>query len=492
MSLDIENTFKGYISKKGTAYSFKHNQATFFKILPYTTRIESKSIEKLDFKSFDGVIGRCYRTMIEKDLPKNVREEESYNVTLKSSITSTVIKKVKMDEELKDRFMTIVNSMFFNGDELVKFSPLSQAYLFWKKRDPGLENIADFIYEVFVSDDIVSDWTTQAGFSENIFQQLINSSLPPLEPVRSKKKKKTAVTELYRIQNPEIRSLFEKDFRYLYAKDKQSFLKESDQLFKFYYFLYVTQLGISLNNFFSDNGEMKPLYFTLESETVSENRRTVKQGWKMIEPKLMNLMSHSVALDILNRLELNGEYGYNYCELKSVIEGFSAERRQDLLNLIDELIAFYIIAVKPEKKMWDEFGPELERIQKSLLYTDVEKKIVEFFQRIEFQFEYSSRKSKRKSFSNWFIFFCKENFLKNRGRNGFTLNLSHEMLIFLTRICIGDRSKIRLNDLMNSFQERGIYFDETTKKAVIDVYEKINVIEKKSDSGDAQYIRQIL
>jgi len=491
MSLDLAKTFKGYISENNGKYSLKHNSATFYRIVPYSTNLDSKSIEKLDFKSFDGIIGRCYRAMINKDLPEDL-SEENFNLALKERITQKVLEKVQMKPELQDRFMAMIESMFFNGEELTKYSPLAQAYLFWKTRNSGLDNIADFIYELFVTEQVGSIWQQEGGFTENIFQTLINSALPPLKNLTIKKSQTTAEKRQYKIQHNEIVQLFEEDFKYLYTHDKQGFLKESDKLFKFYYFLYVTQMGFSLNNFFGDNTALKPLFFTLESEIVSENRKTVKHGWDMIAPKLANLMSHSAALDILNRMEMFGQSGYNYLQLSQLYEGADAQGRQQVVADLDEVIDRYVSAVGPEKKQWSDFEPEKQRIEKNPRYNDFEKKIVEFFQRIEFQFENSSRASKRKSFSNWFIFFCKENFLKNRGRNGYILNLSQEMFIFLTRICIGGRQKVRLNELIDAFAKRGIYFDDASKKAMIGTYEKINVIEKKSDSGDAQYIRQIL
>ncbi|WP_231490319.1 DNA phosphorothioation-dependent restriction protein DptG [Pedobacter sp. Leaf170] len=491
MSRDIEKAFKGYVTKKGEEYSLKHNPATFYRLFPYTTKLENSSLEKVDFTTFDGIIGHCYRAMTKVALPEDL-PEESYSVSLKNRVTEQVLKKVKMESDLKDRFMTMIDSMFFNGEELAKFSPVAQAYLFWKKRIPGLINIADFIYEIFISPKVVAEWSSVKGFNENIFHTLINNALPGLTPIKFKKEQAQNQKEHYRRQIPGIIALFEQDFHYLYTYDKQGFLKESDKLFKLYYFLYVSQLGLLLNNFFEDHGDIKPLYFTLETETVSENRKTVKQGWRFVEPKIANLMSHSVALDILNRMELGGEQGYNYTELMELIEGFEEDEKEVVLADMDRLIAFYQNAVGPETKSWADFLPEKERIAKSARYGHFEKKIREFFQTIEFQFEHSTRKSKRKSFASWFVFFCKQNFLKNRGRNGYVFNLTQEMLIFMTRICIGNRPKIRLNELMQAFQNRGIYFDDSTKKAMIDIYEKINVIEKKSDSGDAQYIRQIL
>ncbi|HBL5328060.1 TPA: DNA phosphorothioation-dependent restriction protein DptG, partial [Clostridioides difficile] len=36
------------------------------------------------------------------------------------------------------------------------------------------------------------------------------------------------------------------------------------------------------------------------------------------------------------------------------------------------------------------------------------------------------------------------------------------------------------------------YFDRDSQSKVVELFEKLNIIEKKSDSGDAQYVRSIL
>ena len=66
------------------------------------------------------------------------------------------------------------------------------------------------------------------------------------------------------------------------------------------------------------------------------------------------------------------------------------------------------------------------------------------------------------------------------------------MLLFLTRLCIGNESKIRLKTLWDNLKLRGIVFDETSKLEITKLFEKINLIEKKSDSGDAQYIKSTI
>lgn len=72
------------------------------------------------------------------------------------------------------------------------------------------------------------------------------------------------------------------------------------------------------------------------------------------------------------------------------------------------------------------------------------------------------------------------------------LNISEETLIFITKISIKDQEQMRLNDVFKEFEHRGIFLDDLSKEQVADYYERLNLIEKKSDSGDAKYVKRIL
>lgn len=51
---------------------------------------------------------------------------------------------------------------------------------------------------------------------------------------------------------------------------------------------------------------------------------------------------------------------------------------------------------------------------------------------------------------------------------------------------------MRLKEVFKAFERRGIFLDDISKDQVADYYEKLNLIEKKSDSGDAKYVKRIL
>ena len=65
-------------------------------------------------------------------------------------------------------------------------------------------------------------------------------------------------------------------------------------------------------------------------------------------------------------------------------------------------------------------------------------------------------------------------------------------MLFFTKICIGEKEKIRLKKLWEELESRGLIFDEKSKMEIVKLFERINLLEKKSDSGDAQYVKSIL
>lgn len=64
--------------------------------------------------------------------------------------------------------------------------------------------------------------------------------------------------------------------------------------------------------------------------------------------------------------------------------------------------------------------------------------------------------------------------------------------MFTRLILLEYDGKIRLTKLFEEFEKRGLLFDRESKKHIIELFEKMNLLEKRSDSGDAQYVKYIL
>ena len=65
------------------------------------------------------------------------------------------------------------------------------------------------------------------------------------------------------------------------------------------------------------------------------------------------------------------------------------------------------------------------------------------------------------------------------------------MLVAITALCIR-KDKIKRNDLFKEYEKRGLFFDKKSRLEVDKILTKLDLIDKKSDSGDAQYVKRIL
>ena len=72
-----------------------------------------------------------------------------------------------------------------------------------------------------------------------------------------------------------------------------------------YYFTYTAQTILQLNRFLDGNREKRiPLYFCLEWEKTSQNRRCFQEGWNMLQEAISKIFAHAIVLEILNQTEL--------------------------------------------------------------------------------------------------------------------------------------------------------------------------------------------
>ena len=81
--------------------------------------------------------------------------------------------------------------------------------------------------------------------------------------------------------------------------------------------------------------------------------------------------------------------------------------------------------------------------------------------------------------------------LFEKRRDYSVLVLDEEMLLFLVAMTAKDE-RIRIEDLYRRFRDYGMEFSFQTRNAISDYLLKLNLLERKSDSGEAQYVRVIL
>jgi len=468
--------------------SFVHTTGNQFKIFPFKTNPSGDAFME-DFKSFQGIIGELFRLTDKKTQLEVDTKGESYKTFLRTSIIVNAIKKVETKNQ--EEFKTMLQNLFFEEDNsLMKFNVKTIYYMNFINTNNAIKDFVKFIIDIFLKDDTLMTSLKEKKENDNILHQLIVECLPELSDVTGKSSP-IQYSNLF----PEINDIFKADFSFL-SNDISFLLKHIEDLFKYYSFFYFTQVSIKLNNFGQGNTEVEPIFFSLDWETLSESRLLAhKTGWKQINRNFETIFAHANALELLNYIVVENHNVGDYYQINTLYHSLNDKEKNEFKSKIDCLNEFYTSHITnfDTGASWYDCEIKLQNaIEIRKINEEFDLKLFSFWYRIKYQFENSPRYKPYLDYSKWLSCFSKVNYTKNRGRLGATTVISQEMLLFLTRLCIGNESKIRLKTLWDNLKLRGIVFDETSKLEITKLFEKINLIEKKSDSGDAQYIKSTI
>ncbi|WP_297638640.1 DNA phosphorothioation-dependent restriction protein DptG [uncultured Clostridium sp.] len=437
-------------------------------IVPYNVRPLKEHKEII--KRFDECIGTFCCNLLNCDVVEFNKER----------FFSEVINSVEFEVEAdKEKFIEIISTVFFEDNKkIANFHPKVLIYSMIEEENIEMGN---FLYDVlFDNKEDYIEFIEKVfnNKAENVLIDLILDKLPKVNIKNEKRKRQ------YKNFAKEITSIFNDDLKYL-LKENKDFCAQIIILLKFYYVVYILRTVGNLNNMF-DEKEVMPIYFTFDWEKVSRGRIGYENGWRLVESAITSLRSHEICLNILNCSE-EGQNKYTYKEFKDLISEMSEDDKIDTWGSIDEMVKEYEKAVKDDEEHWKEY--EFNTNTEDEILIEIEKLyglIHNHHSKVKNAIELSRR------YYDWFFEFCRNNFLRNRGRNGMTLNLKEEYVILLTKLCIKDKEKVRLQYIIKEFERRGVYLDKDSRNRLVDFYQRLNVLEKKSDSGDALYVRAIL
>lgn len=461
--MDEIKQYKIDFNKIETTFKFKetsliHSQGNQFKLLPYTAN------EKTLVSNFCGVVGAFSRDICNKQLKNQMDFYEILN-----DVTDRIGE--FEGETSKEVFKDIIKTLFINKESLVDFDIKTINYITSTNSD---EKIAQFLYSIFFDEelkDLVKEHYDRRV--ENILYKLVLESLPELNDQNS-------TFDKYKCYLPFIRELFINDFKFL-IENEELYKNSLKRFLEYYYMFYVSQLAMKLSKFEkADLTKPETIYYTLSWERTSSNRTAYKFGWEILKNKVNSLFSHAITLEFLNHHGLDEQL--QYAELYNL---FNELDENEISMEIETIFEEYIKRIKD--KDWNEFkesGKDSGNKAFNIIY--------KLFDAIEYQFNKSSRSRANEAYRNWFVKFVYENFSKRRGALGYNLNFTEEDIILLTKICINNNSKLKLSFLFDEFEKRGAFFDRDSKIKIVQLYEKLNLLEKKSDSGDAQYVRSFL
>ena len=292
---------------------------------------------------------------------------------------------------------------------------------------------------------------------------------------------------------PFVQKTFREDLSWLMGKEDYVLIKYIDLFLYFYACYSITQSAMMLdaeNKKSADINIPEPLYFILDKEVASAKRDVVTKGWatKLPNEYLERLYGRMQALDIANTLLANNDNSVFTGFYPEVLQEMNKTPFEDVKSDCEKLLEYYktrkldVLNKRENRKAidlsifedltvnsYEEFLTKLEKLCRVLQATD-----------------YCSKMRRR------MIDLMQVRFLQTRrGRGHTVLTLDDEMLIFLIAM-ITKEKRTKLKDIFKSFRNYGIYFDLHTCQAIEDYLSKLNLLERRSDSGEAKYVRIVL
>jgi DNA phosphorothioation-dependent restriction protein DptG len=474
MPEDICQILKESYCSKG---SFQHRKATLVRLFPYVTSSPSSHIEE-ELASGWGIGGELSRRIVGVQKAKRLDLE-----TVKEPLRAAI--------ETQDfqHLLDVIRKVAFNENGAISPFALSVIpYLDFSKESATLREMGTFLYDVLFDssfpEGVPNPFEQQNGC--NVLYDLIHRCLPPLVKLNDD----TVQSPYYKV-DVGLREVFATDWCFL-IKNKSILHAYYPEFLKLYFLIYQLRAIERLSLFF-EGKQLDPIFFTVDWESCSTSRIAYHGGWRRIEPKIKTLFSHVNCLEMLNHIDADGlAKPFDYQMLSNWAGSATDQAKEVFGEQLQQLCSFYKeqisdLANGKNWEGWDAYEPFPLKYKDNLLnQTQV------FYEMVDCQFRNTHRNAPAGRYANWLIQFATLNFIKRRGRIGNTLAFSRDQIMFLARLAVGEKEKLRLKDFWNSLEKRGIAFDYESRRKIIELFERLSLLEKKSDSGDAQYVRAII
>ena len=422
-------------------------------ILPFIT--DSRNQSHFD-NGFENIVGEFAR------ISSNMNLNKDYSINNISD--NVLLNNIQIDKSIEDNLKIIINEYLVNDNNINILHPFLFLYLekTQGKRSNNETEIARFIRDVFFKD--IGNFN-ELFDDENISSvavKLILNNIPEL-PEKIWPPKYISCLQF-------VIDIFREDMDFI--KDKTGFLLSNfNEIFAFYYFYYCSQLILKLNQPFDivDLNNSSKIYSLLDWENASKSRKSIIEGFNILNESNKSLFVNMNLLEQINILA--GTHGLFICQINELINENKINKKE-YLTILREWIKYYDNFHSVEKYAdYDNFE-DLAYLLKNELQSAIKNQ-----QKTSFAFNLNN--------------IGKKYFLKRRGQYGYCLNITKDFLYLITALCVKEE-KIKLNDLFKEYERRGLFFDRYSKEEIIKLLNTWNLIDKKSDSGDAQYVKSIL
>lgn len=415
---------------------------------PLTTKFDREN----KVFSYEEVIGLFISTLINKNIQDFDAEQ------FKKQCLQTFSE--KMDDPSQ---IYLIEKKYFTSEKLVLDSLLSYQTF---KASNNSDKVSKVFEQLLNSKKVNIDFETDSNFLDKIIIDELHKHLKEKEAAQNSSSYLPFLSDLF---NTDLLNL---------SRNRHYFKQNIEQFFELYLFLYASQLALNIHPVRNalKVPEAQELYFILNHEKASKERTKVEEkGYKNLRERVKYIFPYLSLLADLAKVADNADL--RFYQLKNLLgEDHVA------ISAIDH----YRMQFREARKL---------KISEEIESDSLDTAITHLFDAAFEQFKKGNVVDRQRALAQYISAFVRQiaqPFIVNRRRAGVVLVMDQDALLLLTNICIGTQQKVRFQTLMKSFQERGVYFDTKSQMELINLFERVGNIERKSDSGDAVYVKSTI
>ena len=405
---------------------------------------------------WEAVIGLILQTVLREGIGKYTIEQ--FEVDCRK----------ELEERLGDgEFWDVLRQMYFERKDILKISPKMLLFKANKGEYSAVDERMAIMFANLLMGLQLEYFEVKSNFLERKFLATLDQKLEVKKPIP-----KTESPYL-----PELTRVFRQDFKFL-SKRPKYLLHEFESFLSFYAFTYTSQLSLSLPDWRSGKEpKAKPLYFIMDHERASKERTCLKKyGYQLMSESFIRLFPMLTMLEMLQPSKGGEEI------LKIPLWEISRRIEESKFEHLAKHLKQFAFAFKNKR----ELSVEMQNASSALDW------LSNILVLAEAQFKSGGKRGLDEKYANSVKKIIAAPFIKTRGRSGRVLVLNQDYIILLTNLSVGGKDKLRFNELIAAFKQRGIFVDKQTEQELIKFYERIGNVERMSDSGDAVYVRKTI
>lgn len=461
-----------------------HFQTRDVKLLPFTSNPLSGNLYD-NSCGLLGVASEFYRLYTQS----SVKPIESVDDTI--AVLRTELKgQFKMPDEDIDHFIEVFVDILFENNKLNVIDPEFFAFAPMSFFDKGSKDIKRYAKYRSGQPKIANYYLSMTEPGENVFGNTPRDifSQTVIDCLRKEDGISIPSPDDKYFIFPFIKASFAKDIKWLVKQNSSVVVKYLPLFLHFYacYSLIQTLAFMNKNNWNIPISKPLPIYYMLTSEKVTASADGVRKGWSasnlLSDTFLDKMSSYAQALDILNLLFEDNEGLMTFQEIRDRFA--SMEWDEDAKVFCEYILNEYQTR---KRTLLEDRGTETHALPAALdidvnSYDQFMDCLLELCMKLQ-SIDYPRMKHA--------VYSMADIRLLMHRREHKVLAFDEELLLFLIAM-VTKGERVRLDELYKRFETYGILFSFQTKNAISEYLLNLNLLERKSDSGEAQYVRIVL